>query len=396
MNGVSCEPKGTCLAVGGFLNAAGRQATLIERWHRSRWSVQPSANHIANIDAGLNDVSCTSRTSCTAVGSTNTKTIIPLVEHWNGSAWEIQQPPSDTAGGSLNAVSCPSPSGCAAVGSYEVNTAQPQALELVSSNGHWSIARVSPPGAFNSFLTGVSCASITDCIAVGHYQLAENSVPIPFAVLWNGTDWAVRTVPLPAGATSPVLEGVSCSTITACIAVGQYTPSGSGLSGVLAEEWNGSRWAIQNALAPPGATFAGLAGVSCRPTGVCVAVGGLSVRGENGAFGEIWSGASWSLQTAYSPPGGGSLIADSCPSASVCVAVGSEQAAHGSVALVEASNGSTWSAQQTPRLPRRYFDSGLKGVSCVSATTCIGVGTLVGTGPGGSGKSLQPFSERTS
>ena len=397
VSGVSCEPEGTCLAVGGFLNAAGRQATLIERWHRSRWSVQPSANHIANIDAGLNDVSCPSRTSCTAVGATiNTKPILPLAEHWNGSAWEIQRPPSGTTGGSLTGVSCPSPSGCAAVGSYEVNTAPSQALELTSRNGHWSVARVSPPGAIDSLLTAVSCASTTNCIAVGHYQLAENSQSIPFAVLWNGTDWSVRTVPLPAGATSPALERVSCSTNTACIAVGQYTPSSSTQSGVLAEEWNGSGWAIQNALAPPGATFADLAGVSCRPTGVCVAVGGFAVRAASGALAEIWRGTSWSLQTAYSPPGGSYLITDSCPSASACVAVGGKQTAHGTAALVEALKGSTWSTQQTPAPPRRYFDSSLNGVSCVSATTCIGVGTLVSTGPGGSGSSSQPFTERMS
>lgn len=392
VGGVSCEPKGTCLAVGSFDSASGQPATLVERLQSSGWSVQASANYMVYLSAGLNDVSCTSDTSCTAVGGASSG---PLVEHWDGSAWAIQDLPPDTVSDTFQAVSCPTPSGCAAVGSYAVNSQQSQALASVSNNGHWSMAQASPPGAIDSSLTGVSCATMTYCIAVGSYQSAANTASIPFAELWDGTAWSTRPVPSPADGNSPVLERVSCSSTTACIAVGQYTPFGSSQSRVLAEEWNGSSWAIQSTPIPSGAS-AGFAGVSCRSASVCVAVGYSVVSGPfPHPLAEIWTGTSWSLQSTPSPYDS-SLIADSCPTATACTAVGSQQTLQGTAALVEAWNGSTWSTEQTPIVPSTPPSQySLTGVSCGSAITCLTVGTLTYFPPAG-GSTGSPISERRS
>ena len=396
VSGVSCEPNQTCIAVGGFVNAVGQRATLVERWLRSRWSVQPSPNSITDIDAELNDVSCASDASCMAVGSTvNVDPGTPLVERWNGSAWTIQKLPAGARSSSFNAVSCPTPSVCAAVGSYTVNSGQFQAVASVASNGQWSIERVIPPGAFDSSLSGVSCASITDCVAVGYYQLEANSAPIPFAEVWIGTAWSIQVIPVPASDASAALGRVSCGSTNACITVGSYTPPGSNEPQPLAEGWNGATWESENPAAQPGGTFASLDGISCESATVCTAVGnsGTSTGGHGSdALAEMWTGASWTLLNASSPSNTNNrLTADSCPTATLCVAVGDKGSG---TALAEAWNGSTWSSEQTPAVAARYFDSGLNGVSCGSATTCLAVGTLVSTGP--SGESYRPFSERRS
>ena len=58
---------------------------------------------------------------------------------------------------------------------------------------------------------------------------------------WNGTTWTPQTMPLPSGYDF-VLNGVSCSSATACTAVGSYTSSAQ-LVG-LTERWNGTTWAV--------------------------------------------------------------------------------------------------------------------------------------------------------
>jgi hypothetical protein len=58
---------------------------------------------------------------------------------------------------------------------------------------------------------------------------------LTLAEAWNGTRWVVQTAPDPSGAVyGSGLEAVSCSSATACVAVGSYE-SGSSTSEALAE-----------------------------------------------------------------------------------------------------------------------------------------------------------------
>ena len=401
MGDVSCGRKGACFAVGGLVNAVGESATLVERWRGSRWSVQPSADHMIDINATLNDVSCTSDSSCLAVGGlVNINPGMPLVEQWNGSASAIQKLPADSISNSFNGVSCPTALVCVAVGSGGGGkSARFQAVVAVGRNGQWSIGPVIPPGAFDSSLTGVSCASTTDCVAVGYYQLKENSTGIPFAANWNGTNWSMQTIPIPAQPARLVdnpLGRVSCASTTSCIAVGQYTPSGSTVTKPLAAAWNGSTWKLENPALPPGAISASLGGVSCTSPSHCIAVGdfAVSTNGPGNVLAEKWNGSSWSILNTSNVPAGSGLSVVSCPSVTLCVAIGYVPGG----AIAEAWNGSTWSTEQTPAVPSTpdmQTEYGLSDVSCGSATTCLAVGTLVHFIPAG-GESQSPFSERRS
>jgi hypothetical protein len=93
-------------------------STLAERWDGTSWTIQSTPNPPGSTQIFLDGVSCTSASSCTAVG--HYQSTLTLAEVWNGTSWAIQGTPnkagySDSA---LAGVSCTSVSACTAVGAY--------------------------------------------------------------------------------------------------------------------------------------------------------------------------------------------------------------------------------------------------------------------------------------
>ena len=135
----------------------------------------------------LEGVSCTSAWACTAVGTSNGGT---LAEQWNGTAWSIAPSPNGAAGqwNGLFGVSCTSASACTAVGAYDVVDPTVSELTLVEQwNGMtWSIVPSPNTSATqdNDLLKGVSCTSASACTAVGYdgtsgQTLVETSAILP-------------------------------------------------------------------------------------------------------------------------------------------------------------------------------------------------------------------------
>jgi hypothetical protein len=79
----------------------------------------------------------------------------------------------------------------------------------------------------------------------------------------------------------------------------------------------------------------------------------------------------------------------SCVTPTDCVAVGSDGSGGAKAALIETWDGSAWTIATTPSLSAPYSD--LTGVSCVSASACLAVG-FVAAG-GSEGGSFQPLAE---
>jgi hypothetical protein len=102
--------------------------------------------------------------------------------------------------------------------------------------------------------------------------MSGSGIGLTLAERWNGSSWAVRATPNPAGATQSFLNAVSCISATACTAVGIYTDSG-GNNLTLAERWDGSNWAIQATPNPSVASASYLLGLSCTAATACIAVG---------------------------------------------------------------------------------------------------------------------------
>jgi hypothetical protein len=240
----------------------------------------------------------------------------------------------------------------------------------------WAIQKIPhPAGAFESGLGGVSCTSARACTAVGYYS------PIPetgltLAERWNGTKWAIGKTPNPAGAIESPLVGVSCTSDDACTAVGDYeTRAGEYVP--LAERWNGTKWAIQKTPTPARASVSELGGVSCTSASACTAVGGYgNSAGYSVPLVERWNGTKWAIQKTPKPAGatGRTLIGVSCTSARTCTAVGVYgNSARATVTLAERWNGTKWVIRKTPN-PARATDSELQGVSCTSDDACTAVG----------------------
>jgi hypothetical protein len=298
----------------------GEGEELIEAWNGSSWSivhapdlpsssVTPTESFGGGDTGGLSAVSCTTAASCAAVGNS------PLVEWWNGTRWSIAALKANASQSLLEQVSCPGTTDCYAVGSYTTGTSSYTTRTLVEhwNGATWSIvASPNPPNVLDAALLSVSCPTTTDCYAVG------SSIPdIPASALeekpliehWNGTTWSIVSSPSPTGATVSALGGVSCATVTDCSAVG--TVLAASAAKVLAEHWDGTRWSIVTAPSPSGSNDTELTAVSCAAATNCVGVG-YSVASSTSdttakTLTEHWNGTTWSIVPSPNP------IGCSCP-----------------------------------------------------------------------------------
>jgi hypothetical protein len=225
-------------------------------------------------------------------------------------------------------------------------------------------------------LFDVSCATPRYCVAVGYNETADGGDGGPLAETWNGRAWATAPVRLPAGTSGGALFAVSCASQKSCLAIGDYFLKNDN-TGALAESWNGKTWTAARPPVPHGTASAALSGVSCVTSAHCVATGEYTrLNGTSAGLVETWTGRAWAAVSVGLPAGGvdGDLDGVSCVSAKSCVAVGSyDNAASDTVALSESWNGRTWTASKPPA-PAGTIASALQGVSCLTPANCVGVG----------------------
>jgi hypothetical protein len=353
----------------------------------SAWSVVPSATVAKSGQSYLDGVSCAPTGGvCFAVGSVVTVagTTRPLVEQWNGRRWTAMSTPKERGiASALVAVSCPTAKSCVAVGNSRATEKSPS-IPLVArwSGGRWSFANAPrPSGATGTYLKGVSCASATNCIAVGNYTSGFTS-GTPVALRSKGKSWSLMKLPAPGKAAATSLDGVSCTGAGAsavCWAVGSYVVALEGIPFyTVTERLAHGKWTLV-----PSANYhrnhsSALTAVSCASPKSCLAVGNWS-HASGATFGERWNGSRWTEVRTRNPRGFtfSSLAGVSCTSASRCIATGTySMGAPKSLTLVEQWNGNSWQIQPSPQ-PRKSSGSALMGVSCVSGTRCVAVGTYL-------------------
>ena len=80
-----------------------------------------------------------------------------------------------------------------------------------------------PAGSFESQLNGVSCTAFADCTAVG-FSFPYTTGVLTLGETWNGTSWAIQPTANQPHAQLSGLFGVSCTSTSACTAVGAYGP----------------------------------------------------------------------------------------------------------------------------------------------------------------------------
>src|SRR5271157_3835120 len=345
-------------AVGIATEAAGGAST-------SGWYV------VTTPGTGADDIflgsSCANATQCWTVGvsienigSGSSSSFAPIVETWNGSTWTLAPTPPVPAGhgGGLFDVSCLSGSDCWAVG----------AALGVNGDGN-------PSGT-----------------------LIEN---------WDGSSWSIVPSPSPTGpgVAGALLQGVSCTSASNCVAVGSSTDdNGENLSDLILR-WNGTAWSIVPGAAT-GQAYDQLTRVTCLAADDCWAVGNAGPAQQNPNFLPIypgrapgdqgliehWDGTSWTITpSAVSPsPEGGFLYGLACVDGTDCWASGSTTDSSGNAAgiLMEHWNGSTWT-DVSASVPDVSTPGILNGISCLSSVQCWAVGSLGGFG-GGGGSGFSP------
>ncbi len=262
--GVSCVSSSFCVAVGGFQQGASPQSTLIEHWDGSVWSIVQSPN-IDRDDNVLSSVSCSSISSCVAVGWHFTAGFATrtLVEKWDGVSWNIAVSPNpSTTSNRLIDVSCVASGQCVAVGEYTDATPNSLALVEIWNGTVWS----TKPTTDQALLTGVSCFTATSCVAVGYLGQQDYAT----IANWNGTALSIVSTPA-LGTRTSYFSGVSCAGPSSCVAVGA---SDAGPTHTLIDTFDGTAWTVTPAPDPNAFNFGStLTNVSCTSAGACMAVG---------------------------------------------------------------------------------------------------------------------------
>jgi len=282
LSDVTCVSASNCWAVGFYVSGPSVYQTLIERWDGTSWTIVTSPN-AAQINL-LNSATCVSASDCWAVGYSEIVGVgtlnidQTLIEHWNGTSWTIVTSPNATAWAKnfLYGVTCVSASNCWAVGfsqsivgAYNINRTLIERWDGTS----WAIVNSANTSALDNYLDGVTCASASDCWAVGYYftgNAVQNGVYQNLIERWDGTSWAIVNSPNTSTTEYNHLFGVTCASASECWAVGL---SGTSLGQTLIERWDGSSWAIVNSPNTSATLSNFLYGVTCASASDCWAVG---------------------------------------------------------------------------------------------------------------------------
>jgi hypothetical protein len=213
-----------------------------------------------SIEAGLNAVIALSATDAWAVGfsvSPAQSTLTTLIEHWDGTRWQIVASPNGPTGtGNLIAISAASADDVWAVGSYDQPVNPPQekptsvrrALVEHWDGRQWNVApdaRNMPPDVGSSPLFAVTAVSADDVWAAGQVISSDHQTAEVLMEHWDGHAWTVipgvGSTVADAGATGQIngMQAISANNIWAV---------GNAQQGGFILHWDGTHWA---AIAPP-------------------------------------------------------------------------------------------------------------------------------------------------
>jgi photosystem II stability/assembly factor-like uncharacterized protein len=319
----------------------------------------------------LGAVSCATAKRCWAVGvagpniapSPGGPNVIVVTTN-GGRTWKAQH----VVGGStpqLSGVSCPTPTDCIAVGSNGASLPG-SGVVLATTNGGAAWNPVAAPPDALAVVT-VLCTAVSDCVAlVSDGSLIWSAASTNFGQSWQ-REGNMPSLFLPG-------DDLSCTVGGPCLVAG-YVPTGAGHGeGAVALSTDGGQtWSL--ASVPNGVGVMRTA--DCVTATDCLAAGSTSTTVSDvvPAKGQLLSsadgGRTWQPSTA-SPP-----VQDvfrlECPSALVCAMVGTEwqgNPAVGTGAVAQSTNAGTTFRQSSAA----YVPLTLTALSCPSATVCIAAG----------------------
>jgi hypothetical protein len=308
-------------------------------------------------------------------------------------------PPPDNATvaprAAISAISCPSAGNCTALGGYVNTSAFNEGILVTESGGTWGNGVTAPlPNAYSTFpgpgvdLTSVSCVSAGNCVAVGNYTDSGSAGQGLILTQTNGS-WTGMDAPLPAGANAnpeASLSSVDCASSGSCVAVGGYTDMASAQQGVILT-LSGGTWTPKEVSLPAGADAnpgTNLRSVSCVAAGSCAAVGNYKDTSLDfqGLLLTDNSG-TWTSSRAMLPINAAadpavSLDSVSCVGTLDCAAAGKYGPNVGEAqALLISATSGSWATGTAATLPAGGVTAQPNAISCASAGNCTAVGYYV-------------------
>jgi hypothetical protein len=290
LESVSCSSATTCTAVGYALRPAFQtpiQVTVVLRTTDGVHWVQVPTPNPSGRENGLYGVSCVSAVRCTAVGwySGTNRFESLIIRTINGTDWYTQAAPSPALGGNLWAVDCVSSTTCTAVGNYSGSPTRRHSFVLRTvKGGPWT--RVPSPNPYprdaNTSLAGVSCPGPSTCTAAGAFGPVNTGFMNPRAFILqttNGTTWTRA----PTAATSDItsMTDVSCRSATNCTAVGHQLSTLTGMQhSTVMRTTDGVTWKFADPSTSGDAQW--FEGISCPRVNRCVAVGRKQIDNFSG------------------------------------------------------------------------------------------------------------------
>jgi len=363
--GSTCSNSWNCWAVGASianLNSNGAFSALFEHWNGTSWTAGSGATVPGSSASLLWDVTCVTASNCWAVGVDdpgNSGDPSPLAEQWNGSTWSVVPTPDVTG-----------------------------------------------------YLFSVTCVTSADCWAAGTTTTDDgNSDPLNgFILHWDGTSWST-TPTQPSGQTYDQFNSVTCASASDCWAVGFAGPNAESNNNFLpnvmpnvtgddsfVEHWDGSAWTITGAPSAPSPAGTYLAHVTCTTAVQCWAVGAtMDTNGNPSAtLVDQWDGTSWSTVPSPNPSSAGILTDVTCLGPSQCWASGAQGVASGQnqngspSPMIESWNGSAWSVDPSPNVTAFAY---LNSVACTGGSGCFSTGFSI-TGSGNNNTVIEPLTEQ--
>jgi hypothetical protein len=227
-----------------------------------------------------------------------------------------------------------------------------------------AVGQPAPSGT--SDLGALSCATARRCWAVGvagpNATLASGATVID-ATSNGGVTWKAQQV---VGGSTPQLSGVSCPTTTECMAVGSNGASLPGSGVVITTSDAGATWSP--AASPQNALV--VSSVTCASPIDCTAIvsDGTSTWSAHSAdFGQTWQ-QEGDLPAGFLP---GNDI--TCVAGGTCIDAGYVPTTNGhggGAVAVSADGGQTWALASVPS-----GTGVLQSTACLSATDCLAAGT---------------------
>ena len=329
---VSCASSSVCVAVGAVQRGVSSSQGLVSVEQGGVWTSTILPFPTGYDQAYISSVSCVSATFCQATenvyDASGASALFVLT--YDGTTWTSQQM-SATLINSYALISCAAVGNCtvAMVGSWSTSTNG--VAVAVEHNGSWNFGSVSigTNKLPNLILTSLRCPSATQCVLLAQ-DASKTGIASSFldTITTSTLQATVTPGPVPAGSSGVLLSALSCISASQCVVVGTVNWNSAANSASKYEvyaTWANGAWKTVFGPAPTPGLFSLVQGLSCTTLTNCVAVG----SGENssdvpeGIVGTVINGVPhFSVVPNASGVAQGGLNAVSCGSATTCSAVG--------------------------------------------------------------------------